>query len=94
MEESYSKHKGRAVFSGSAVVYQFHDEAAFRGMGSSRATLEAAKAVDFYGCLPGHAIEIADGEQAYVQAEMQGTPTWISLRMTSVRAGGENGSQT
>ena len=46
-------------------------------MGSTPATLEAAKAADFCGCLPGHVIEIADGEQAHVQAEMKGTPTWI-----------------
>ena len=69
--------KGRVVFLGNVVVDQFHDEATFRDMGSSPATLEVAKAVDFYGCLLGHAIEIADGEQAYIQAETQGTPTWI-----------------
>ena len=48
-------------------------------MGSSLATLQAAKAVDFFGCVPGHAIEIADAEQAYIQAEMKGDPTWICL---------------
>ena len=58
---------------------QYHDEATFRDMGSAPATLEAAKAADFYGCLPGHVIETADGEQAYVQADMKGTPTWICL---------------
>ena len=67
------------MLSWNAVVDQFHDEATFRDMGSSLATLEVAKAAGFSGCLPGHAIEIADGEQAYVQAEMQGSPTWICL---------------
>ena len=41
----------------------------FRDVGTLRATLEAAAAADFYGCPPGHALEIADGEQAYVQAD-------------------------
>ena len=53
------------------MVGQFHDEATFRDMGSAFATFEVAKAVDFYGWLPGHAIEIAAGEQAYVQVEMK-----------------------
>ena len=79
MEQSFRKYKRLVVFLGSAVVDQVHDEATFRGMGSSPATLEVAKAVDFYGCLSGHAIDIEDGEQAYVQAEMQGTPTRICL---------------
>ncbi|MFM7989794.1 MAG: hypothetical protein ACKPKO_61820, partial [Candidatus Fonsibacter sp.] len=30
--------------------------------------MQAAKVVDFYGCLLGHCIEIADAEQAYIQA--------------------------
>ena len=30
------------------------------------ATLQAVKAVDFFGCLPDHAIEIADAEQAFL----------------------------
>ena len=51
----------------------------FQDLGSSPATLRAAKAVDVFGCAPGHAIEIADAEQAYIQAEMKGNPTWICL---------------
>ena len=41
--------------------------------------MEASKTADFYGCQKGNTIEVADAEQAYVQADMQGTPTWISL---------------
>ena len=66
------KYKGRVVFLENAVVDQFHDKATFRDMGSSLATLEAAKAADIYGCLLHHAIKIAHGEQAYVQAEVGG----------------------
>ena len=50
-----------------------------RDGGSSPATLQAAKAVDFHGCLPGHCIEAADAEQAYIQVDMKGDPTWICL---------------
>ena len=32
-----------------------------------------------YGCAPGHDIEMADAEQAYVQAELRGIETWICL---------------
>ena len=79
MEQEHRKYKWIVVFLGNAVVDQHHDEATFGGLGSAPATLEAAKAADFYGCLPGHVVEVADGEQAYVQAEMKGTPTWVCL---------------
>ena len=36
---------------------------------------QAAKAADFYGCILGHVVESAVGEQAYVQAEMKDAPT-------------------
>ena len=48
-------------------------------MGSAPATMEASKNADFYGCAPGHEVEIADAEQAYVQAPMKGNPTWVAL---------------
>ena len=51
IEASYRKYNGRVAFLGYTVVDQFHDEATFRDMGSSLATLEVAKAADFYGCL-------------------------------------------
>ena len=41
--------------------------------------MEASKTADFYGCQEGHTIEVADAEQAYVQADMKGNPTWIAL---------------
>ena len=48
-------------------------------MGSSPATMEAAKGIDAFGCMPGNHIEQADAEQAYVQADLKGPPLWISL---------------
>ena len=55
------------------------DAAIFQDLGSSPSTMEAAKVVDFFGSAPGHVLETADAEQAYIQAEMKGTPTWVCL---------------
>ena len=41
--------------------------------------LGGREVVDFYGCLPVHVIGAADVEQAYAQAEMKGTPTWVCV---------------
>ena len=62
------KFKGRYVFQGNIVRDEFHEAALFNELGSSPATLEGAKAVDGYGCLPGHCTESADAKQAYTQA--------------------------
>jgi hypothetical protein len=35
--------------------------------------------VDFFGCSLGHVVEVVDVEQAYIQAEMKGDPTWVCL---------------
>ena len=71
-DASLRKFKGRVVIQGHQAYDQNHKCAFFQDLGSSPATLQAAKAVDFFGCLPGHGIEIADAEQAYIQAEMKG----------------------
>ena len=47
--------------------------------GSAPATMEAAKYCDAYGLLAGHDIMQADAEQAYVQAELKGPPTYVVL---------------
>ena len=73
------KFKGRVVFQGNRVVDQNYDAAMFQDLGSAPATMEASKIGDFYGCVPGHSLEIADAVQAYVQADMKGTPTWVCL---------------
>ena len=79
LEPSLRKFKGRVVFQGNRVYDQNHNYAIFQDLGSSLATLQAAKAVDFCGCLPNHGIEVADAEQAYIQADMKGDPTWVCL---------------
>ncbi len=59
MEASSRKYKWRVVFLGNVVVDQFHDEATFRDMGGSPD--KVANAAEFYGCLLGHAVDIAGG---------------------------------
>ncbi len=68
------KFKGWVAFQGNRVVDQNYDAAMFQDLGSAPATMEASKIGDFYGCVPGHSLEIADAVQAYVQADMKGTP--------------------
>ena len=71
--------KGRVVFGGNDVWTQNRDIAIFQELASQPATLEASCAADAYGCVEGHTIQQADAEQAYVQALMKGTPTWVRL---------------
>ena len=51
----------------------------FQDLGSSPANMDASRAADCYGCFPGHDIEIADAEQAYIQADLKGIETWVCL---------------
>ena len=62
------KYKGRVVFQGNRVVNQYYDAAIFQDLGSAPATLEAARIADAYGGFKDHDVDIADAEQAYVQA--------------------------
>ncbi len=51
----------------------------FQDLGSQPASMEAGKAADCYGLFAGHDIEQADAEQAYVQADLEGTVTYVAL---------------
>ena len=62
------KFKGRVVFQGNRVTNQNWEAAIFQDLGSCPATMEASKAADFSGLVPGHAVEIADAERAYAQS--------------------------
>ena len=46
--------------------------------------MEAARAADAYGLFPGHAVQQSDAEQAYTQAWLRGTETWIRLRISGL----------
>ena len=72
--------KGRVVFQGNRVTDEAWNAALFSELGSAPATMEAGKACDAYGCAPGHAVQQADAEHAYVQARLGGdAATWVRL---------------
>ena len=73
------KFKGRTVFQGNHVKDEAADVALFAELGSSPANMEAGKALDAYGLMPGNRTSQGDGKQAYTQALMQGILTWIRL---------------
>ena len=74
------KFKGRVVFQGNRVVNQNWEAAVFQDLGNAPATMEASRSADCYGCAPGHTVQMADGEQAYVQADLGGNESWICLQ--------------
>jgi hypothetical protein len=48
-------------------------------MGNSPATIENARLCDFYGCMDGHMVSVADAVQSYIQAELGGDVCWTNL---------------
>ena len=73
------KFKGRTVFQGNNVRDEDGMQALFAELGSSPASMEAAKLLDAFGSQPGFAKQQADAVQAYVQCLFKGIPTWLSL---------------
>ena len=73
------KFKGRGVLLGNQVKNQFWEAAFFQDLGNSPATFEASRWADFYKCLPGHRVKLADAIQAYIQAVLTGPPCWVEL---------------
>ena len=73
------KFKGRGVLLGDQVKTQNFEAALFQDLGNSPATFEAARWADFYGCLEGNDVQMADAIQAYIQAVLTGTPCWVEL---------------
>ena len=67
------KHKGRAVFQGNDVKDENWDNAICASLSSSPSSMEASKAADYFGLLPG------DAEMAYTQSLLGGTETWVRL---------------
>jgi hypothetical protein len=62
------------------VKNQNWEAAMFQDLGSSPASMEAGKACDIFGSLPGNNVQQADAEQAYVQAPMRSPhETWVTL---------------
>lgn len=71
--------KYRVVFQGINVTNQQWEWAMCQDLGSSPASMQAGKNVDCYACFPGHVCQQSDTEQAYVQAKLKGTETWVAL---------------
>ena len=73
------KFKGRGVLLGNQVKNQHWEAAFFQDLGNSPASFEASRWADFCGCLPGHAVKLADAIQAYIQAKLKGPLCWVEL---------------
>ena len=77
MSPEFRKYKYRVVVQGNRVIDQHYEAAIFQDLSSTPATLEASRVADAFGAQDNWATEVADAEQAYVQADMQGTSTWV-----------------
>ena len=73
------KYKGRVVFGGDKVKDANWEAAMFEELSSTPATMEASKACDAYGLMPGHDVMQADATQAYTQSKLGGAETWVRL---------------
>ena len=73
------KFKGRGVLLGNQVKNQHWEAAFFQDLGNSPASFEASRWADFFGCLPGHSVKLADAFQAYIQAKLKGPLCWVEL---------------
>ena len=67
------------MFQGNNVHDQDSDHALFAELGSSPASMEAAKLLDAFGLRPGFSKAQADVIEAYIQGLFTGLPTWLSL---------------
>ena len=73
------KFKGRGVLLGNQVKNQHWEAVFFQDLGNSPASFEASRWADFFGCLPGHSVKLADAIQAYIQAKLKGPLCWVEL---------------
>ena len=70
---------GRGGLLGDQVKDQNMEAALFQDLGNSPATFDASRWADYYGCLPGNDVQMADAIQAFFQAKLSGTPCWVEL---------------
>ena len=87
-ERRYFKY--RVVFQGNQVKDQNWEVAMFQETASTPSTLEASRIADIYSCFVGsetdsagspikHTMQSRDVEQAYLQADLEGSDTYIML---------------
>ena len=72
-------HKGRVVFAGNRVKNESGLQAVFSEQSSSACLVAGIKTLDAIARIPGNAGEDRDAEQAYIQANLGGPPTWVHL---------------
>ena len=73
------KMKGRAVLLGENVKALGFNWAEFCELGSSPPSMEAAKALDAVGSLPGCVVKTGDARGAFTQSLLKGVETWVTL---------------
>ena len=88
MDDERRKYRCRVVFQGNRVVDQYWEKALFQDLGSAPATMEAARTCIMHGLMPGNEIMQADAMQAYVQARLKGTETWVEIPEVGCRKPG------
>ena len=66
-------------FRGNDAEDQNWDAAMLQEMATAPTTLEASRYSDVLSCFPGNSVEWRDVQQAYLQAEVEGTPTYVVL---------------
>ena len=71
--------KGRSVLLGDNVKDQDFNWAELCELASSPPSIEAAKALDAMGSLPGYKVKTGDARGSYTQSLLWGTETWVTL---------------
>ena len=56
-----------------------HKAALFKELGASPASMESSRIIDACSMIGDHVLQQADAQQAYTQATLEATPTWVSL---------------
>ena len=77
----HRRYKGRYVYQGNNVKDEWNQNAIFQELSCHPASMEAAKCVDAYSCLPGHRGEQDDAEQAFIQAKIDDSETETFARI-------------
>ena len=67
------------MFQGNNVWDEKNEVAMFQELSSGPASMQAGRAVDLHGLLPGHTIQQADARQAYTQSLLGGVKTYVRL---------------
>jgi len=79
VDDPSRKYKGRVVFQGNQAKDENWEAAMFQELSSCPATMEAGKAADCFGMMPGHDLQQGDAVQSYTQSRLGGVETWIRL---------------